>query len=90
MVRCIQFYKSNRKTPVKDGEWMEFSSNKLCGRIVEIFGSQRAFAKALGLSEHTISKKLNGYKDFTQSEIDKCLTLLKIPTKEIGAYFFTR
>ena len=68
---------------------MVFTSNKLCGRIVEIFGSQRAFAVALGLSEHSVSAKLNGKKDFSQSEIDKCVSLLKIPTKEIGTYFFS-
>ena len=39
---------------------MAFNYAKLLGKIVEIFGTQRKFAEAMGLSERTISLKLNG------------------------------
>ena len=48
---------------------MVYNYDKLKGRIVEKFGSQVAFAKALGISEKTISNKLSGKRYFTQLEI---------------------
>ena len=38
---------------------MMFNYDKLKGRIVEKFGTQMAFSKALGVSERTLSLKLN-------------------------------
>jgi hypothetical protein len=38
---------------------MEFDYSKLNGRIVEIFGTQLNFSVAMGLSERSISLKLN-------------------------------
>ena len=66
-----------------------FDYSKLRGRIREILGTQSMFAKLLGISEATLSKKLNNETDFTQSEMNKSCELLKFESSEIPAYFFT-
>ena len=42
---------------------MSFNHNKLRGKIIEKYGTQGAFAKALGVSERTLSLKINGKMD---------------------------
>jgi len=66
-----------------------FDYSKLKGRIKEIFGTQYEFAKAIGMSEPTLSKKLNNDSEFTQSEINKSAELLRFSALEIPVYFFT-
>lgn len=61
---------------------------KLKGRIIEIYGSQIEFAKAIGVTDTTVNYKLNGKRDLSQDDIAKWVKALKIPTQEIGAYFF--
>lgn len=68
---------------------MAFDHRKLKGKIREIFGTQTAFADAMGLSCTSISAKLNGHTVFSQDEIYKASRLLGIPFAEIDAYFFT-
>ena len=65
-----------------------YSYNKLRGRIVEKFGSQAAFSKAVPMSEVSISKKLTGDTRFSQSDIIRWCELLEIEKDDIGAYFF--
>lgn len=67
-----------------------YNYNKLKGKIVEMYSSRRAFSQALGISEWTLSFKLRGKYDFTQSEILRSCKLLGIPMKEVSAYFLTR
>lgn len=68
---------------------MAFDYSKLRGKIKEVFGTQSAFAKAMGLSGVTLSAKLNNTVAFTQAEINKACGLLKIPLEFIPVYFFT-
>lgn len=68
---------------------MAFDYSKLRGKIKEVFGTQSAFAKAMGLSGVTLSAKLNNTVAFTQAEINKACSLLKIPLEFIPVYFFT-
>lgn len=68
---------------------MKFDFSKLRGRIVEKFGSQAAFAKALGISENSFSKKMNKKSRFSADDIVKMSELLEISKEEIGEYFFT-
>lgn len=68
---------------------MQYDYRKLLGRIVEILGTQAKFAEALGLSEHTVSKKLNGFIEFRQREIAKSCEILDIKPEDIPQYFFT-
>lgn len=72
----------------KDGENRMFDYSKLKGRIKEIFETQNAFAKALGLSPVSVSDKLNNKSQWTQKEIDTACVLLGIESVEIPVYFF--
>lgn len=68
---------------------MSFKYNKLRGRIIEIFGSQRSFAEAVGETEQNVTAKLAGRNSFTQESIIKWSRALYIDQTEIGSYFFT-
>lgn len=65
---------------------MDYS--KLRGRIRAYFSTQAAFARALGISECSLSQKLNGHTDWTAEEIRSTCGLLEIPPDEIHIYFF--
>ena len=75
---------------MKEGENVGFDYSKLRGRIVEKFGTQQAFAKALGVSARTLSLKMNNRIPFGQDEIDRIITLLQDTPQNIKAYFFTK
>lgn len=68
---------------------MGFNYNKLKGRIIEVWGSQKAFAHAMGVSEKTISNKLCGKKAWSQDEICLSIEVLGLSAKDIPDYFFT-
>lgn len=69
---------------------MAFNYDKLKGKIVEKYGTQRMFAKALQVSEKTLSLKLNNKIFFSQDEITKASELLGIRLDEIQIYFFKK
>lgn len=68
---------------------MEYDYSKLRGRIIEMFGSQEAFAEAVGQTPTTISYKLNGKKPLTRNDIIEWGEALLIEQGNIGLYFFT-
>jgi len=63
--------------------------SKLKGRIVERYGTQANFARKIGISKNSISKKLTGKTEFSQSDIEQWAELLQIEKKDYGEYFFT-
>ena len=67
-----------------------FDNRNLREEIKKIYGNQSGFAKVMELSERSISLKLTGARQWTQSEINKAKELLKIEDKDIVKYFFTR
>ncbi|MBO4938507.1 MAG: DUF739 family protein [Oscillospiraceae bacterium] len=67
---------------------MPYNYSKLLGRIVEKVGTQSNFAERMGLSERTISLKLNGKVGWKQTEIAKACEVLAIEDREIPVYFF--
>lgn len=69
---------------------MAFNYDKLRGKIIEKFRTQGNFARALGISERTISLKLNNKIFFSQDEISKISDLLNIDSGEIQIYFFDK
>lgn len=69
---------------------MEFDYSKLLGKIVEIFGTQSKFAESIGLSERTVSLKLNNRIPWKQNEIRNSCEVLRIPAVEVGLYFFVQ
>lgn len=64
------------------------SYQKLRGRIVEKYGTQGNFAKAVGLTEQSITAKMNGRTSFSQDDIKTWSSLLGIKLNEVGTYFF--
>lgn len=68
---------------------MAFNYNKLKGKIVEVFGSQSAFAKEMEWSERTLSLKMNGRVSWKQVDILKAVSLLNLSENDIQEYFFT-
>ena len=68
----------------------KFDYRKLRGRIVEKYGTQGAFSKAVKLSENSVSRKINGIKSFSREDILRWCELLDIDRDDIGIYFFTQ
>lgn len=68
---------------------MPYDYRKLRGRIKEKFGTQSNFAKEIGLSEVSVSNKLNNNIDWGQEEIEKIMSALDIAYSDIHLYFFT-
>jgi DNA-binding transcriptional regulator YdaS (Cro superfamily) len=66
-----------------------YDYSKLEGKIKEKVGTQYAFADLLGISNTSLVSKLKSRTQFTQEEILKAASILKIPTKEITSYFFS-
>ena len=68
---------------------MDFNYSKLRGRIREMFKTEGKFEEAMGFSSTSLSAKLNNNVEFTQKEMDRASTILKIERKDIPEYFFT-
>ncbi|MCK1198578.1 DUF739 family protein [Streptococcus uberis] len=62
--------------------------SQLLGRIVEVFGTQANFALAMGLSERSISLKLNNKVSWKDEEIAKAVDILELTAVDIPSYFF--
>lgn len=67
---------------------MAYDYSKLTGRIVEKCGTQAIFAEKMGLSERTVSLKLNNKISWKQMEIQKALEVLDLEESDIQSYFF--
>lgn len=46
------------------------------------------FAKEMEMSRCALSRKLNGFSAWSQSEIEKACSLLGISITQVGEYFF--
>lgn len=68
---------------------MAYEYSKLAGKITEKFKTQLCFAQAMGLSERTISLKMNNQIGWKQNEILKACEILGIPLHLVNEYFFT-
>lgn len=67
---------------------MAFDYSKLKGIIIEKYGSQASFAKAIGISERTLSLKMHGKIAWRQNEIVKAIKALGLSYDDIQNYFF--
>ena len=63
---------------------------KLRGKIKEVFGTNEAFAKALGMDTSSLSAKLNNKSPWKREEIEKACKVLNIPIEEVYLYFFSQ
>ena len=62
---------------------------KLKGKIREIYGTEGAFAQAMGVSKAAMSMRLNNKSQWSVADVRRAIKLLDIPETEIGIYFFT-
>lgn len=62
---------------------------KLRGAIREKFGTQNAFAEALGVNKCALSRKLAGKREWRLDEVQAVCRLLEIPADCVGDYFFS-
>lgn len=67
-----------------------YDYSKLYGKIREVYGTQEAFAAAIGMHKATLSLRLTGKKEWKLSEVISACELLKIPFEEAHLYFFVR
>lgn len=67
---------------------MAYEYSALLGRIVEKVGTQAELARQIGLSERSLSLKLNNKVGWKQEEIRKVADVLEISSDEISYYFF--
>lgn len=70
------------------GNSVKHNYSNLRKAIKEHFGKQAVFADAMGLSERSVSLKLNGLRCWTQDEMRLFCDLLRLPYSEIHTYFF--
>lgn len=68
---------------------MPFDYSKLSGLINEKCKTRANFAKQMGLSENSLSLKMNGKRPWKQKDICKACSILEIDQNEIATYFFT-
>ena len=61
---------------------------RLREKIKEVFGTQKAFADAMGMNVATLNAKLNGKASWVATEIEKAIALLGILVNDIPEYFF--
>jgi transcriptional regulator with XRE-family HTH domain len=67
---------------------LQYSYDKLRGRIIEKYGSQEKYAEILGISTTSLSKKMTGKTGFSQKDIVLWAHLLEIDKTEYSEYFF--
>lgn len=67
---------------------MAFDYSKLRGRIVEKYGTLGNFETAIGFSHTSLSNKMLGKSDWSNSEIVRACNLLDVKNSEVGEYFF--
>jgi hypothetical protein len=61
---------------------------KLKGKIKEVYDTQDAFTKALGMSYASLNLKINNKREWTTNEIVKACELLNIALSDAHLYFF--
>ena len=67
----------------------KYNYNKLKGKIRECFPTQTEFAQKLGISNTSLSNKLNNKTVFDQDEIEESIKIFNLNEKETSDYFFT-
>lgn len=65
-----------------------WNNNLLRVRILDKFGSMKAFAEALGITSIQLSKKMRGKAGISRKDIIKWCRLLDIDLMDVGKYFF--
>jgi group I intron endonuclease len=83
---------TRRKEPnrtIKTKKKPKVTFAKLRGKIAEHYGTNKAFAEALGIERSSLSFKLNNKAPWMREDIEKACILLHIPIEEVYLYFFS-
>ncbi len=69
---------------------MEYDYRALLGKVLEVFGTQAAFAKAIGLSERSVSLRFNNKVEWDQNDMVRSAEELAFENgvNDIPRYFF--
>jgi len=67
-----------------------YDTSKLRGRIIEKYGSQNDFARAVRRSISYVSQYMNGKVVLDQKTITEWADSLDIPAEDYVIYFFTK
>lgn len=67
---------------------MAYKTEKLEARIIEKFGTQKAFAEAIGASRSAVCRHLKTGQDWRGSTLMRAAEVLDIKADEIEEYFF--
>ena len=62
---------------------IKYSSGKLRGKIREVCGTEKEFAKVLKISATALSLKLNNKGDWSRSEMEEIMRILSIKEKKL-------
>ena len=68
---------------------MQFDFDKLCGRIIEKYGTRERFAEAMGRPSGWLSVRLNNRVHWDAEDIMLAAELLDIAPAEIHVFFLT-
>ena len=68
---------------------LEFDYTSLEKKYKNVFGTQEAFAEAIGIDRTSLIKRLSNEVPFKGNEIKLAALLLGISADEIHLYFFT-
>ena len=67
-----------------------FNEKKFKAKIIECGKSMTDIAKALGINEATLYRKVNGYSDFLRNELTIIRNELKLSIEEFENIFFAK
>lgn len=67
---------------------MTYEYRRLKGRIIEKYGTMGEFAKEIGISQNSLSKKMNCKTGISQEDIEFWSKLLDISPEDYGAFYF--
>lgn len=67
---------------------MCFKYRRLMGAIKEKYGTQDAFAEAIGMGRSSLNLRLNGKIEWSKEEMAKAMDALGLPIVLIPFYFF--
>jgi transcriptional regulator with XRE-family HTH domain len=65
-----------------------YDYSKLRGKIRECGYTMEQFAAAIGISPSSLTRKIANTTDFTQSQVVRACSVLKIPYEDLEHYFF--
>lgn len=65
-----------------------YDYSRLKRKIIEVCGTQYEFAKRIGLSDRSVSFKMQNKRDWKQREIEAAIEVLGIARNDIPKYFY--